>query len=59
MPSVEANEKYLKAFKAAQKEYKELLAAGKHPHPAVLDHILPEGLGNNYQSVRCRPQLSA
>jgi hypothetical protein len=48
---MDAVEQYQKAFKAAQKEYKELLAAGKHPHPAVLDDILPEGFGNNYQSI--------
>ena len=51
MPSMEAIEQYQKAFKAAQKEYKELLAAEKHPHPAVLDDILPEGLGNSCQPI--------
>ena len=48
---MEAIEYYQKAFKAANKEYKELQAAGKNPHPAVLDDILPEGLGNNYRSI--------
>ena len=51
MPNMDAIEQYQKAFKAAQKEYKELLAADKCPHPAVLDDILPEHLGNNYQTV--------
>ena len=51
MPSMKAVEYYQKAFKAANKEYKELQAAGKNPHPAVLDDILPEGLGNNYRSI--------
>ena len=39
----EATEEYRSALKLAQKEYKELLAAGKEPHPAVLDEILPNG----------------
>ena len=51
MQNMDAIEQYQKAFKAAHKEYKELLAAGKNPHPAVLDEILPEGMGSNYQSV--------
>ena len=51
MPNMDAIEQYQKAFKAAHKEYKELLAAGKNPHPAVLDEILPEGFGSNYQSI--------
>ena len=37
----EASEEYRSALKLAQKEYKELTAAGKNPHPAVLDEILP------------------
>ena len=51
MQNMVATEQYQKAFKAAQKEYKELLAAKKNPHPAVLDDILPEGLANDYQTV--------
>lgn len=51
MPSIDAMEQYQKAFKAAQKEYKELVAAGKNPHPAVLDDLLPEGLGSTWQTV--------
>ena len=46
MPSMDAIEQYQKAFKAAQKEYKELVSAGENPHPAVLDNILPEGLSS-------------
>ena len=51
MPNMDATEQYQKAFKAGHKEYKELLAAEKNPHPAVLDDILPEGLGNNCQDI--------
>ena len=31
----------LRALKAGQKEYKELVSQGKNPHPYVLDDILP------------------
>ena len=41
MDIIESREEYSRALKAGQKEYKELLAAGKDPHPAVLDDILP------------------
>ena len=41
MDILEAREEYSRALKAGQKEYKELLAAGKDPHPAVLDEFLP------------------
>ncbi len=37
-----ALEEYAKAFRLGQKEYRDLLMAGKDPHPAVLDEILPE-----------------
>ncbi len=40
MDLIEAREEYGRALKAGQKEYKELLSAGKEPHPAVLDEIL-------------------
>ena len=40
MDYVEAKDEYLAALRRGQKEYKELLAAGKSPHPAVLDQIL-------------------
>ena len=41
MDIVEAREEYSRALKAGQKEYKELLAADKEPHPSVLDDIMP------------------
>ena len=41
MDIVEAREEYSRALKAGQKEYKELVAADREPHPAVLDDIMP------------------
>ncbi len=41
MNRTEAIDEYRKALKAGQREYKELLAAGKEPYPAVLDELLP------------------
>ena len=38
----EAIDEYRKALKAGQREYKELVAAGKEPYPAVLDDLLPD-----------------
>ncbi len=43
-----ATEEYIHALHHGQKEYRELLMAGKAPHPAVLDEILPE---NGTESV--------
>ncbi len=37
-----ASEEYAQALRQGQKEYRELLMAGKPPHPAVLDELLPE-----------------
>ena len=37
-----AREEYVQALRAGQKEYRELVSAGKHPHPLVLEEILPE-----------------
>ena len=37
-----ATDEYAQALKAGQKEYKDLAAAGKPTHPAVLDELLPE-----------------
>ena len=37
-----ASEEYSQALRLGQKEYRELLMAGKHPHPLVLDEIHPE-----------------
>ena len=42
MLSVEATEEYTLAVKQGKAEVKELTAAGKDPHPAVLDDILGE-----------------
>lgn len=38
-----ATDEYIHALHKGQKEYRELLMAGKSPYPAVLDDILPEG----------------
>ena len=40
MDFVTCKEEYAAALRRGHKEYKELLAAGKPPHPAVLDQIL-------------------
>ena len=42
MSSDTAMEEYAHALRLAQKEYRELQAAGKYPHPAVLDELLSE-----------------
>ena len=42
MSSDTAMEEYAHALRLAQKEYRELVAAGKHPHPAVLDDLLSD-----------------
>ena len=42
MSSDIAMEEYAKALKLAQKELRDLQAAGKNPHPAVLDDLLSE-----------------
>ena len=41
MNSQTAIDEYAHALRLGQKEYRELLMAGKEPHPAVLDDILP------------------
>ena len=50
MDFVEAKEEYAAALRRAQKEYKEMLAAGKSPHPAVLDDILGDTV-NSVQDI--------
>ncbi len=45
----EATEEYRAALRMGQKQYKDLVAAGKDPYPAVLDDILP-GQANEYQT---------
>ena len=42
MNSQIAYDEYSQALRQGQKEYRELLMAGKEAHPAVLDDILPE-----------------
>lgn len=42
----EATEEYRAALRQGQKHYKELVAAGKDPYPAVLDDILPGKLAD-------------
>ena len=37
-----ALDEYSQALRLGQKEYRELVMAGKNPHPEVLDEILPE-----------------
>ena len=51
MYRLEAREEYARALRAGQKEAKELIAAEKDPHPAVLDAILPAGVPEIYQEV--------
>ncbi len=46
-----AMEEYAQALRLGQKEYRELLMAGRDPHPAVLDDILPEGVGESVVEV--------
>ena len=46
-----ASDEYALALKKGQKEYRELLAAGKHPHPLVLDELLPDGIADSVQNV--------
>ncbi len=42
MNRTEAFDEYARALRAGQREYKELVAAGRHPYPAVLDEILTD-----------------
>ena len=51
MYRLEAKEEYTRALRAGQKEVRELLAAGKDPHPAVLDRVLPPNSQDVYQEV--------
>ncbi len=51
MDYVEAKEEYAAAQRRAQKEYKELTAAGKSPHPAVLDELLGDTPANTVQDI--------
>ena len=51
MDLIEVKEEYAAALRRGQKEYKELLAAGKSPNPAVLDDILDDNAANVVQDV--------
>lgn len=42
MNRTEAFDEYARALRAGQREYKELISAGKEPYPAVLDDILTD-----------------
>ena len=42
----EALEEYLAALRLGQREYKDLHAAKKDPHPQILDEILPANTGD-------------
>ena len=42
MPLESVTDEYARALRLGQKEYRELLMAGKAPPPAVLDELLPE-----------------
>ena len=46
-----AREEYAAALSRGKKEYKELVAAGREPHPAVLDDILGEESANSVQEL--------
>jgi len=46
-----ASEEYALALKKGQREFRELTAAGKNPHPAVLDEILTENYSASVQEV--------
>ena len=46
-----AKDEYAQALRRGHKEYKELIAAGKPPHPAVLDEILEENPANMIQDI--------
>lgn len=46
-----AADEYSLALKKGQREYKELTAAGRNPHPLVLDEILPPSFTDSVQEV--------
>jgi len=51
MSSQIASEEYDLALKKGQKEYRELIMAGKQPYPAVLDDILADVSADTTQEV--------
>ncbi len=46
-----AVDEYIQACRRGQKEYRELIMAGKSPYPPVLDEILPDSVGQAIQDV--------
>ena len=46
-----ASDEYSLALKKGQREYKELTAAGRNPHPVVLDEILPPSFTDSIQEL--------
>ena len=46
-----AAEEYAQALRKGQKEYRELVLAGRDPNPAVLDEILPDIAGYTVQDI--------
>ena len=51
MDFIEAKEEYSSALRQGQKEYKEMLAAGKSPHPVVLDDLLDDSVASVVQDI--------
>ena len=47
----QATQEYAKALRKGQKEYRERMMAGKNPHPAVLEELLPEIASEAVQEV--------
>ena len=46
-----ATDEYYQALRQGQKEYRELVMAGRPPYPAVLDDILPENSSDVVQDI--------
>ena len=51
MDVLEAKEEYISALRQGQKEYRELVAAGKPAHPSVLDDLLDDSSANVMQDI--------
>ena len=51
MDFLEAKEEYSSALRQGQKENREMIAAGKPPHPAVLDDLLDDSTANVVQDI--------
>ena len=51
MDFLEAKDEYYAALRRGQKEYKEQMALGKNPHPAVLDQIIDIGTATSTQLI--------